>query len=81
MEKVTEIVEEGIRPLIRRKLTPNQLRTARIIGGINNQTHQDEGFDDINIHIIVEECMRNVDQQSGFAFSDVVSHRNSWTQY
>lgn len=78
MEKVTEIVEEEIRPLIRRKLTPNQLKTARIIGGINNQTHQDEGFDGVDINIILEECMRNIDQQSGFAFSDVVSDRKRY---
>lgn len=81
MEKVTEIVDDEPRPLKRRKLTPNQLRTARIVGGINSQTHQDEGFDDININIIVEECMRNVDQQSGFAFSEVVSQRNSWKDF
>lgn len=72
MENHTEIVEEP-RPPIRRKLTPKQLKSARILGRMNSSAHQDEGFDDININIIVEECMRNVDQQSGFAFSDVVS--------
>lgn len=74
MEKVTEIVDDEPRPPIRRKLTPKQLKSARILGGINNSAHQDEGFDDIDINIIVEECMRNVDQHSGFKFSDVASN-------
>ena len=72
MENHTEIVEAP-RPYRRRKLTPKQLRAAQIMGRINSMAHQDNGFDDVDINIIVGECMRNVDQQSGFAFSDVVS--------
>jgi hypothetical protein len=72
MEKVTEIVDEPRLP-IRRNLTPKQKKSASLLGRINSMAHQDEGFDEVDIVIIVEECMRNVDQQSGFAFRDVVS--------
>jgi len=44
MENHTEIVEEP-RPRKRRNLTPQQRRTAKTYAGINNQAHQDEGFD------------------------------------
>ena len=80
MAKATEIVDEP-RPLKRRNLTPKQLESAKKLGRYNNGAHQDDGFDDVNINIIIEECMRNIDQQSGFAFSDVVSHRNSWKDF
>jgi hypothetical protein len=76
MVKATEIVEEEIRPLKRRNLTLKQKKIASVFGLYNSSTHQDEGFDDVDIHIIVEECMRNVDQHSSFAFSEVVTHGN-----
>lgn len=80
MENHTEIVEEP-RPRKRRNLTPQQRRTAKIYAGINNQAHQDEGFDEIDISIIVEQCKRNIDQHSGFAFKDVVTYRPSWENF
>lgn len=76
MAKATEIVEEEIRPLKRRKWTPKQKKIAIIFGRYESSTHQDEGFDDVDINIIVEECMRNVDQHSSFAFSEVVTRGN-----
>lgn len=69
MENLTEIVEE-VQPLKKRKLTWIQL-----VGRMSSNTHQDDGFDDVDINIILEECMRNVDQHSSFVFSDIVTYK------
>jgi hypothetical protein len=74
MENLTEIVEE-VQPK-KRIYSPKQRKMIGMLAQMSGGTYQDDGFDDVDINIILEECMRNVDQHSSFVFSEIVSYKN-----